>query len=554
MSSPSHTAPNLSRMPLALLGALLGSWAVVFGLLLPFFWPPAIRWLLYPSTSIGLSILGISVITSAILSPFLLILGVQSITSSRNTRLRSLLRKTFAMELLLGSFLWLLIDIVRLFQVDPMIQRMLSRKLFLLDPALLWAFPGLFFAPLSLALGYALLTLDRTRDQIGLLLTTLAYESIVLLAVFGYLLQGTADQAGLIAQAIAQKAILGINTDIAPPLARALQSVFPTISVAAISKHLASLIVALYIALPSGALLWLWSKQQQISKRALALLFLSPLVFVLILDRMFALASPLAANLLLSASAALLSIPFLLTLASVLLPLYALLGLSIQQKKTAPQVAVLWLLFGFSFFLLRIFVFYSHTLPAGQTIHKITLLLAFLVPLAGIVGLWCMQPELRLRAQLIFSAPLWVPFFFLFFLWSLILNTTIYFLNDLSKRNFQPPLWMRIFPLSFLSLLLFPLLLVLDFVIGMMRQLGDNALDALYPREERITPEGESPQAPALSVVYALGALLLLTLPLWGLPALLYLAVRLFVYEAIILQLLGGSAEDNDPQTADLTK
>ncbi|MCK6508410.1 hypothetical protein L6R29_00395 [Myxococcota bacterium] len=555
MPSLSRTTPHVLHLPLAVFGAILGAWAVVFGFLLPFFWPPSIRWLLHSPVSIGFPLFGISVLTSAILSPFLLILGLQPIAPTLHARLYTLFRKTLAIELLLGSFLWLLSDIVRLFQADPALQMMLTRKLILMDPAFIRTFPGLFLAPLSLSLGYGLLTHDHLRDQIGLFLTTLAYESLVLLAIFGHILQGAADQAGLIAQAITQKAILGLHSDIAQPLAKLLQSLFPSLTASALSKHIAGLIVALYIALPSGALLWSWSKQRRLSARSVALLFLSPFLLVLLLDRASALASPLAANLLLSATAALLSVPLLLTLVSALLPLYALLGLSLRQPKPSyPQVAVIWLLFGFSFFLLRLFVFYSNTLPAGQNLHKITLLLALIVPIAGIAGVWCMQPELRLRVQLLFSAPLWVPFFFLFFLWSLILNTTLYFLSDLSKRTLQPPRWMRIFPLSVLSLLLFPLLLVLDFVVGMMRQLGENALDALYPREERITSEGESTQAPALSVAYVLGALLLLSLPLWGLPALLYLAVRLFVYEAIILQLLGGSDENDDPQASDTSK
>ncbi|MCB9642411.1 MAG: hypothetical protein H6728_05000 [Myxococcales bacterium] len=546
MSSVPHSPsklPPLFRMPLAVLGTLAGLWAVMLGVLLPFFWPSAIQWLIHPPTSLGLSALGISVLVCAVFSPFLLILGVGTSTGMPLKKILSFQRKALAFELLLGSFLWLLADIVRLFQTDPHVQRLLLRKMVLLDLKMVWAFPGIFFGLLLLALGYGLLTRDKLRDQAGLFFTTLAYQSIIMLALFGQILQGMRDQASLISQAVTKKAFLGLHSDIATPIAKALS--FTGLSATSISKHLAALLVILYLALPTGLLLWSWSKQKGLSLRGFLLLITSPIVLAVLVDRLFAISQPAFAQVVLESSAGLLSLAALFTLCSLALPVYALVGLSIkEQRASLLHAATLWVFFTLTLLLLRVFLFYGKLLPSGQSIHKITLALALIIPIAGLLGVFMMQADLRLRTQLIFSAPLWVPFFFVFFLWSLITNTTIYFINDLTKRDFQPPLWMRIFPLSLLSLILFPVLLVIDFLVGIVRQLGESMLDALYPKEERITEDTETSPLPATSLVYALGTLLMLTLPLWGIPALLYMGVRLFVYEAIILQLLGGSAED----------
>ena len=408
MNTSAQTNPPPYQAPLFLLGIALGAWALFFGILLPFFWPPAAAWLLelpyhavltasLPS-SVALSLkplLGFSVLLAAMASPFCLVLGFAKMTKMPSPRLLWLLRRIFALELFFGVFLWLIVDIIRLFQRDPSNLLHLQRKLFLFNLELPKHFLGLFLAFPLFALAISLLSSTRLRDHLGLVFTAIAYQCILLLAYFGYLLHLFRDDTGIMARA----------------------------------------------------------KQ---------------------------------------------------------------LGL-------------------------------FHSL-AQYPVHRWMLLLIASLLFCGLVGLLLMSRGLRLRAQLLFSAPLWMPFFFLFFLWSLILNTTLYFLGDLLKRPIHPPLLLRIFPLSLLSLLLFPLMLIVDFLGGVIRQMGESALERIFPIEERATTQtSDAPLVFSESTIYATGALLLASMPLWVLPMLFFLGIRLFVYEAIILQLLGRTSLPSIP-------
>lgn len=234
----------------------------------------------------------------------------------------------------------------------------------------------------------------------------------------------------------------------------------------------------------------------------------------------------------------------------------------------------------------------------------------------GLVGTWAMTSSLRLRFHLLMTCPLWLPFFIVFFFWSLLIHTTFYFLEEIFSWELHFPIpasllaqswlllillpvgagvgclfldpaalrFLRVSPqslamivggtllgsgwrlllflqkrqrptpmavwepfavlvVSLIALCLFPLLLTIDFCIGLMGFLGQNAIHRFFPRTEQ--EEGqEVVVSPAW--VYAMGAALLLTAPLWLLPAALFWAVRLFVYESLLQPWLDSKSRGRD--------
>lgn len=161
---------------------------------------------------------------------------------------------------------------------------------------------------------------------------------------------------------------------------------------------------------------------------------------------------------------------------------------------------------------------------------------------AGALGTFLMTPDVRLRLHLILLAPLWLPFFVVFFFWTLVVNTTLYFFEDMFDWNWHPSPLTKVLLLSWVSLVLFPLLLTVDFCIGLMRFLGQAAIDRVFPPTERLREKNALWVSP--TSVYVVGAVLLLTTPLWLLPAAFFWSVRLFVYESIVQPLLGRKSTE----------
>jgi len=158
----------------------------------------------------------------------------------------------------------------------------------------------------------------------------------------------------------------------------------------------------------------------------------------------------------------------------------------------------------------------------------------------GLVGTLLMRKGLRIRFHLLLTFPCWIPFFLIFFFWSLLINTTLYFLEDLFGVTLQIGWFQRIFIFSFLSLILFPLMLTIDFILGLTRLLGYNALQHLFPRQNGAQEQKVNLSAPI--IIYSTGGMLLITLPFWLPPLLLYWGIRLFIYESILSHLLGQPA------------
>ncbi|TNE51059.1 MAG: hypothetical protein EP343_05905 [Deltaproteobacteria bacterium] len=158
---------------------------------------------------------------------------------------------------------------------------------------------------------------------------------------------------------------------------------------------------------------------------------------------------------------------------------------------------------------------------------------------AGLIGAFLMTSGTRLRFHLLMTSPVWLPFFVVFFFWSLVVHTTLYFLEDLLGWEWQPSRASKVSVVSWLSLLLFPVLLTVDFCIGLMRFLGQAVIDRLFPPAERLS--GEQPITLSPSWTYAAGAVLLFTAPLWFLPAALFWSARLFVYESLLVPLFKNS-------------
>ena len=159
----------------------------------------------------------------------------------------------------------------------------------------------------------------------------------------------------------------------------------------------------------------------------------------------------------------------------------------------------------------------------------------------GLLGWFLMQRSVRVRFHMVMTAPLWLPFFVLFFFWALVVNTTLYFLEDLLGVEWNPSKPVRVLLVSWLSLILFPVLLTADFCVGLMRFLGQSFLDRIFPPDER--SEGGEAFRLHSSWRYVFGAVLLVTAPLWLLPAFLFWSVKLFVYESLLLPLLGRPEE-----------
>ncbi len=162
---------------------------------------------------------------------------------------------------------------------------------------------------------------------------------------------------------------------------------------------------------------------------------------------------------------------------------------------------------------------------------------------AGLVGWFLMHRPVRLRFHLIMTAPLWLPIFVVFFFWSLVINTTLYFLEDLLGVEWQPSVVVRITVVSWLSLLLFPILLTADFCIGLTRFLGQGILDRVFPPSERTTDNASISLSPMWG--YVIGSVLLVTAPLWLFPTFLFWSVKLFVYESLLLPLLGKVSKES---------
>ncbi len=169
--------------------------------------------------------------------------------------------------------------------------------------------------------------------------------------------------------------------------------------------------------------------------------------------------------------------------------------------------------------------------PKSALIQQTTMTLLITGCVAFVLGLLLMKGTLRWRAQLLFAFPVWLPFFVVFFFWSLVVDTTFYFFEDLLGIQLHPPRVVKFLSAPF-CLVLFPLLLTIDFSIGLMRLLGHHLLTQLFPVEEQ-SPELLE-RVYSNQNVYGLGALLLLTLPIWALPVLFYGSIRLFVYESIL--------------------
>lgn len=158
---------------------------------------------------------------------------------------------------------------------------------------------------------------------------------------------------------------------------------------------------------------------------------------------------------------------------------------------------------------------------------------------AGLLGAFLMTPGMRLRFHLLMTSPIWLPFFVVFFFWSLVVHTTLYFLEDLLGWEWQPPRAVKLSVVSWLSLILFPVLLTIDFCIGLMRFLGQAVMDRLFPPTERLS--GDEAMELSSTWTYAAGAVLLFTAPLWFLPAALFWSIRLFVYESLLVPLFKNS-------------
>lgn len=183
--------------------------------------------------------------------------------------------------------------------------------------------------------------------------------------------------------------------------------------------------------------------------------------------------------------------------------------------------------------------------PSKEIIALSWNVLLYASPAFLVLGTLLMSRTLRLRFHLLVTAPIWLPLFVVFFFWSLVIHTTLYFIEDLTGWTWQPSLPVRLLLLSWLSLPLFPLLLTIDFGLSLMRFLGQTLLDHFFPPDQPLSGvEGSSfPQ----SWVLGTGAVLLFTIPLWLLPAFLYWGVRMFVYESLLLPLLGRPQVSHTP-------
>lgn len=240
-----------------------------------------------------------------------------------------------------------------------------------------------------------------------------------------------------------------------------------------------------------------------------------------------------------------------LLIAPALLALGAAL---LTQPKRRTQVGIVLAFLGYHILAITSFYLYFTLVVAKQfplrfakapnaEIQFFQTLLAIAVPLCLVIGTLALTKAFRVRFHLLMTAPIWLPFFAVFFFWSLILHTTLYFLEDLTGIVWHPPLLVKILVLSWLCLPLFPLLLTIDFCGSLIRYLGRGVLEAFFPPEERtlITAEDGSTSLRTLPPIWihTVGAVLLFTAPLWLLPAFAYWGIRLFVYESVLLPLLG---------------
>lgn len=161
------------------------------------------------------------------------------------------------------------------------------------------------------------------------------------------------------------------------------------------------------------------------------------------------------------------------------------------------------------------------------------------VTLVGFVaGTLLLESGRRLRTHLIFTVLFWLPLYGVFFFWSLVVDTTLYFVQKRLPIRLESA-WQKVL-VAPLCLLLFPLFLTLDFGVGLVRMFGLQAARMLQPDITEDAP-----------LVFLLGVLLFFTLPFWGIPLMVYSGVRLFVYETILLSLSGRPAFDlssNNPE------
>ena len=375
MTSSLEQNPSSSKKTFAkfitLIGFLWGFFVIFFVIILPFVWSPALKWNIYRQIYTGLWM-------GAILSPFLIVGGVASQHSSSFADIFSLLRKTLGYEMLLIGIYWFLQNIFQATQLGWSALR-IGPQFILQNYGIMWG--GVVWTPALIALGYALITQTKIRYRIGILLTTLGYQSLLFLGLFRLFLS------------------------------------------------LAPKFVPLLAPLPSKE-------------------------HIMIIGLSFALAP---------------------------LPLFFLGFLFIANKK----------------FLLRL--------------------------------------------HLMLSFPLWIPLFIIFFFWSLVVDTTFYFLEELFKKQLNPSPLTKVL-LAPLCLLFFPLLLTIDFSIGLINLLGHHVLRQLflsqsYSKKEEIQISS--------TYSYGIGTILLLTLPIWAIPVILYGAIRLFVYESILMHLIGHKAFEN---------
>ncbi len=365
-SNKTHPSPIIAQF-ITTLGFLWGFFVIFFAILLPFAWSPALKWPIYSQIRWIL-------LSGAAFAPFLIVAGLKWQYSPSLSNVLTALRKTLGYELILVGIYWFLQNIFQATQLGWTALR--SGPSFIFQKhGLLWG--GVVWTPLLLSLGYSLITQSKFRRHLGIVLTTIGYQSLVFLGLFRLFLS------------------------------------------------LAPQFVPLLAPLPS---------QTQITHIAL-------------------------------------------TLALIPIPLFLVGLLLIYDKKFS------------------------------------------------------------LRLHLMLSFPLWIPFFIIFFFWALVVDTTLYFIEEIF--HFQPPSHplFKILAAPF-CLILFPFLLTIDFSIGLIKLLGHYTMTKFF--SPQLDDTDEIPFSN--TQIYLVGTTLLFTLPIWAIPVILYGSIKLFAYESILMHLIGTKA------------
>ncbi len=190
------------------------------------------------------------------------------------------------------------------------------------------------------------------------------------------------------------------------------------------------------------------------------------------------------------------------------------------------------------------------TLPPAGVLRTAGYLLAIWGILLLLLSAAMLSGDRRKFFFLLLFSPLWIPFVLVIFFWSLLIDTSLYFIQELhllgrfkdSRLLSSPPRWFRWAVLSWLSIVLFPLLLTLDFTLSLIRLLANSLYEKLIPPDERGT---DGPSISPLAY-YGTGFLLLMTAPLWILPAVFYWIIRIFIYETLLVSIF-GVGEKSEP-------